>query len=112
MHQTLLTLGLLCALLLRSPVAARACTFVWDAVTTYTDGSAASGLKYKLYLQPVGASTPQTVADVPTPTATLACPAGDYWVTAYDPQSGQESARSTVVTLRQPKTPVNLKWTP
>jgi hypothetical protein len=110
MRTTLLALPLVGALLLAP--AAQACTFVWDAVTTYTDGSAATGLKYRLYLQPVGAPTPQTVADVATPTATLACPAGDYWVNAYDPTSGLESAKSNTVTLRQPTKPVNLKWTP
>src|SRR5213594_1948728 len=110
MRMFLLTLALVAALLVAGE--AQACTFVWDAVTTYTDGTPASGLKYKLSLQPVGATTAQTVADVATPTTTLACPAGDYWVTAYDPTSGLESAKSQSLTLRQPKSPVTLKWTP
>ena len=87
-----------------------ACTLVWDPVTTNTDGSAATGVKYRVYLQAAGDITVQTIADTTAVTITQLCPAGGYWVTAYTPTSA-ESGKSNVVQLQQARPPGNLKWT-
>ena len=92
-------------------VGAVACTFTWDPVTTYTDGTTVAGtVKYKLYFQAVGTTVIQTVADTDQVSVALVCPAGTYWATAYT-TTATESDKSGIVTLRQARAPVNLRWT-
>jgi hypothetical protein len=109
---------MLCKLLLSTVLvifamvtAAGACTFTWDAVGTYTDGTVVTEqVSYRLHFKPAGSAVWQTVADVNVATATLVCAAGQYYVTAYT-ASAAESAASNTVTLQQATTPVNLRWT-
>lgn len=89
-----------------------ACTLTWNAPTTYSDGSPiASGevVNYRVYFTPAGSVSTQKVADTTTPEATLVCPVGEYYVTAYS-NIGAESMRSNSVTIKQLNKPVNLKW--
>ncbi len=88
-----------------------ACTFTWNPVTTYTDGSSATGVNYKLYFTAAGTTVTQVIADTPLVTIAVLCPAGTYQVTAYS-STAVESAKSNPVVLKQAATPVNLTWTP
>ncbi|SRR5229473_7166339 len=111
MKRALVAMVCLCLSFPLGLVAADACTFAWDAVTTYTDGTPVpSGVKYKLYFLPVGTAVAQMVTDTDQVSVTLLCPAGIYWVTAYT-TTATESTKSSAVTLRQANTPVNLRWT-
>ena len=86
-----------------------ACTFMWDPVMTYMDGTPAADVKYRVYFQPVASASPQRVADTDQVSATMVCPAGTYWVTAYTPV-GMESGKSNTVSMQQAAVPNNLKW--
>jgi hypothetical protein len=74
------------------------------------DGTAATGMKYRLYFQAAATTVPQTVADTDQVNVTLVCPAGTYWVTAYG-ATASESGKSNVVIVQQASKPINLTWT-
>ncbi len=74
-----------------------ACTFAWDAVTTYTDGSPATEINYRLYVTPRGSTIPQVIADTPQTTATVLCPAGTYVVVAYNATAAESEDSNSVV---------------
>jgi hypothetical protein len=79
-------------------------------VTTTTDGTAAAGIKYKLYFIPTGSTVEQVVADTDQTTVTLLCPAGTYTASAYN-VTAAESDRSNSVVLKQMTRPMGLNWT-
>lgn len=107
----IILLASLLVLLALAPVAS-ACTFTWSAVTTYADGTPASGvIIYRMYYRPGGTAPPEPIYAGTAPTATLLCPAGEYYVTASTLQGG-ESAGSAPVVLRPSSGPVNLQSTP
>ena len=107
---TLLSLTLI-VLLTQLYAQGEACTFTWDKVTQYTDGSSVTELvTYRLYFQPTGSTTIQKVAEVvDVVTATLVCPIGQYWLTALS-TSSPETVPSNIATVKGLKAPTNLKW--
>ena len=109
--------GLLCLLVLAPGLgwAERTCTFAWDAVTQYTDGTPATGLAgYRLYTGAGPGGPYVLVQDVPlaslsdptTPIAQAPCQPGEIFVVqAYDVDPGRLSAYSAEyvhVTLQAP----------
>ena len=94
------------------PKVALACTFIWDKVSTYTNGQVipvSAPVRYKLYFTPQGGTGVQTVGDTDLLTLTLLCPAGSYYLTAYT-SVDIESEKSNVVMLNQVSPVTNLRW--
>lgn len=104
--------SLVAVLLLALAPLASACTFTWAAVTTYADGTPVSGvIIYRMYYRPVATTPGEPIYAGTAPTATLLCPAGEYYVTASTLQGG-ESVASSIVLLPPSSGPVNLQGTP
>ncbi len=86
----------LCLLIFMASTEVHACTLAWDPVTTYSNGSPATGINYKLYFTPHGSTTPGVIDDTAQTSSTFTCAAGTYTVTAYD-QAAVESVVSNAV---------------
>jgi hypothetical protein len=90
---------------------AAACQFVWNAVTTNTDGTAVTNLAgYRLYLNGVKFSV-DIIAPAVTITVSGVCQAGSYTVTAFN-AAGFESAPSSPFVVSVPSVPGSLMVRP
>ncbi len=87
----------------RRLVASVLCLILWDATTTYTDGTPIQGpVRYLVHFDPREKKQPlQVLADTDQTQLTLpTCDLGTYWITAYQvPDQSDESISSNRVTL-------------
>ncbi len=99
MKKRLLVILSLCSLFLVARAEALTCTLVWNPVTTYTNGSPATGINYKLYFAPSSTGIPGVIDNTPLTTSTFTCASGIYTVTAYDQAAVESVASNSVVLL-------------